>query len=594
MSHNNSQLEKYEIKKPDYEYINRDSKETSFSAHSPKRFVKKGDKWVGKSAIGRLFQRKHARIMFVGDITCFDKQFEAAKTQNGYDFSYEFDNVRPIFEKADLVVGNLETMIFPNAPYRSEKFVSEQNFHCNAPIEFLDAVRKAGFDVVTNANNHDLDTGAVGIGETIDNVEKMGLIQTGTFKTDKKRYEIIDVLGFKIAIVAFATEHNGKKNNLTSEGAQFLLNDYSEENSSKIIKEAKADGAELVFVCIHWGRENKTKNNDKQTQIADQLIEAGADCIIGSHPHVLQPFEIRVSSKSIVPVFYSLGNFVSHNVNNQKARSIIACIDLTRINGEIVIDCSYIPIFTAKQSLDKEYVVLPISENSSNAKNISIRDKITNVMGKEISINSEIDFPEYIDTNSESNSLEKPEPINCSELKSFPVIHDNGKFVYEINKDSCCINGLSPMNTAFSCSIKATFAERPVKNLKVGAFSGNNQLKKINFSKSLSVIPKQLCKDCKSLEGFQIGSRIAEIQTEAFSGCTSLTCVVIKDSVKKIESRAFAGCEKLISVKISSNILDIADDAFEGCNRATFYCPEDSYAEKYAKTHGFNVINMEL
>lgn len=594
MSYNNSQLEKYEIKKPDYEYINRDSKEASFITHSPKRFVKKGDKWVGKSAISRLFQRKHARIMFVGDITCFDKQFEAAKTENGYDFSYEFDNVRPIFEKADLVVGNLETMIFPNAPYRSEKFVSEQNFHCNAPIEFLDAVRKAGFDVVTNANNHDLDTGAVGIGETIDNVEKMGLIQTGTFKTGKKRYELINVLGFKIAIVAFATEHNGKKNNLTSEGAQLLLNDYSEENSLKIIKEAKADGAELVFVCIHWGRENKTKNNDKQIQIADKLIEAGADCIIGSHPHVLQPFEIRVSSKSIVPVFYSLGNFVSHNVNNQKARSIIACIDLTRINGEIVIESSYIPIFTAKQYSDKEYVVLPISDNPSDAGNISIKNKISDIMGKEISINSEIDFPEYVDANSESDSLIKQEPIKFGELKNFPVIHDNGKFVYEINSDSCCINGLSPMNTAFSCSVKATFAERPVKELKIGAFSGNNQLKKINFSKSLSVLPKQLCKDCKALEGFQMGSRIVEIQTEAFSGCASLTCIVIKDSVKKIESRAFAGCEKLISVKVSSNILDIADDAFEGCNGITFYCAEGSYAENYAKTHGFNVINMEL
>lgn len=268
--------------------------------------------------------------MFTGDITCFEKQFAEAQKDKDYDFSFEFEAVKPIFDKADLVVGNLETMIFPNAPYRTEKYVSEQNFHCNAPLEFLDAIRKAGVDVLTNANNHDLDTGAIGIGETIDNIERFGFIQTGTFKSDKKRYEIINVDGFKIAIVAFATEHNNKTCNLNSEGIEFLLNDYSKEKAKSIIKEACDDGAEIVFTCIHWGRENKLTQNNSQMKIAEDLANLGYDCIIGSHPHVLQPFTTIKTGDKIVPVFYSMGNFVSHNANNKKARSIIACIDLEK------------------------------------------------------------------------------------------------------------------------------------------------------------------------------------------------------------------------------------------------------------------------
>ena len=160
---NNEFLSEYEIKKPDYDYIERSYIGMKDTSHSPARYEKHNDYWVKKENKKGFFGKKKAKLMFTGDITCFEKQFEQAQNGEDYDFSYEFDAVRPIFEQSDLTVGNLETMIVPYAPYRTEKYVAEQNFHCNAPLEFLDAVYKAGIDVVTNANNHDLDTGAVGI-----------------------------------------------------------------------------------------------------------------------------------------------------------------------------------------------------------------------------------------------------------------------------------------------------------------------------------------------------------------------------------------------------------------------------------------------
>lgn len=591
----NEWLEKYEIKKPDYDYIDRDYIGMSDVTYDSARYVKNGDSWKSKKVTRKLFGKKHVKLMFVGDITCFEKQFEEAQQGKDYDFSYEFEKVQPLFAEADLVVGNLETMIFPNAPYRTEKYVSEQNFHCNAPIEFLDAIRKAGIDVLTNANNHDLDTGAVGIGETIDHVERFGFIQTGTFKSDKKRYEIIDVDGFKIAIVAFATEHNNKECNLTVEGADFLLNNYSKEKAANIIEAARKDGAELVFTCIHWGKENKLVHNEEQTEIATELAEMGYDCIIGSHPHVLQPFSTVEANGKKVPVFYSMGNFISHNANNAKARSIIACVDLERRGKNIEITCSYIPVFTSKSFGDKKYIVLPIKENTLNLKNAKKLMHIKKVVGNEIKIDNSIKYEDYSEKKDKSASKKKKaQEINLAKVKEFPFTYDDTKFTYIINRDEAILTGVSEECTTSSYTVPETILDLPITSVEEAAFAGNQIMKKMNFRKNVRQIKPRLFKDCKMLEGFQLAKTTKEIGEEAFAGCESLSAAVMKNGVKKIGPKAFAGCTNLRSVKIGPNVSEISDDAFEGCTRAVFYCEADSYAEKYANDHGFKVLNMKL
>ena len=596
MAHsNNAWLEQYELKAPDYDYIEREYVGMEDASYPPARYTKKGNIWVPKKLKNRLFGKKRARLMFIGDITCFEKQFEEAAQGDDYDFSYEFDKVRPIFNQADLVVGNLETMIFPDAPYRTEKYVSEQNFHCNAPIEFLDAIRKAGVDVLTNANNHDMDTGAVGIGETIDRVEKFGFIQTGTFKSDKKRYEIINVQGFKVAIVAFATEHNNKRCNLTREGVEFLLNDYSREKADRIIKEARADGAELVFVCIHWGKENKTVNNDAQERIAEELVELGYDCIIGSHPHVLQPFtKMYDEDAKEVPVFYSMGNFVSHNANNAKARSIIACVDIVRTGSRVDLEASYIPIYTSNNCGPKKYVVLPINAHAIDPRNIRKKQVIADVMGDEIELTTGVLYHECIEKPELPTPAKKDNKPNLSKVKEFPVAYDDGKFAFSIFEKAATLNGLSPEIATSSYSVPAKVLGKSVTELAPGAFEGNVNMKKINFSMSLSEISEGACRNCPVLEGFQLGSKIEVIRPEAFAGCVKLSAATMRTKVQRIESGAFRGCTSLRSVKIPANVTFIADDAFEGCEKAVFYCEADSYALYYAQAHGFKTVVMEL
>lgn len=585
-------LEKYEIKKPDYDYVNRGYIGMEHDRFSPRRYVFQNGEWFPKNA--EDFSLDLVRLMFIGDITCFEKQFEEAHQGEGYDFSYELEQVKPLFAQADLVVGNLETMIFPDAPYRTEKYVSEQNFHCNAPIEFLDALRKAGIDVLTNANNHDLDTGAVGIGATIDNVERMGFIQTGTFKTNKPRYEIIHVGGFKIAIIAFATEHNNKRCNLTSEGAQFLLNDYSREKAQELLSQARGCGAELVFTCIHWGKENKLVQNKEQETIAQDLADMGYDCIIGSHPHVLQPFAQLPSNGRSVPVFYSMGNFLSHNVDNPKARSVIACIDIKRENGKVGLHCTYIPIYTSKCFGDKKYVVMPVGAKPQDSGNIRKRNLIAKVIGDKIQINTEIVFEELVEHPVQQVKKEKTAAVDIENASVFPVMYDDGKFVYALYRSSASVAGLSPSATTSSYTIPAKLQELPVTGVRAGAMRGNQVIKKMNFGSNILVVNEEAFKDCILLEGFQLSRQTTEIMDEAFSGCINLSAAVMRNKVKKIGVRAFAGCEKLRSVKIPVSVTEIAEDAFDGCNKAVFYCETGSYAEQYAKAHGFAVVRMKL
>lgn len=573
----NGLLAKYEIKKPDYNIIDRSNNRLNNIQYPVERFV--DTKYEG---IGNLWEKRDVKsrnkavVLITGDITCFEKQLQSALCSGVYNFDASFDVIKNIFAQSDLAVGNLETMIYPSAPYGNEKYTSEQNFHCNAPMEFLDALRKAKIDLLTNANNHDLDTGAVGIGETIDNIRKFGFIQTGTFKDHTPKYVLLDVNKIKIAVIAFATEHNKKECNFTEEGIDFLLNSYSEESAKKIMIEARTRGADVVLVCIHWGQDSKSAENSMQQNIARKLIELGADCIIGSHPQVLQPFEIIEYQNKKVPVFYSLGNFISYNTTGAKSRSIIACIDVQKQDENIILGCSYIPVHTAKSYHGQKYVVLPMRKDTNNETDKKRLRLIEKTLGKSITINDDITYP-----------------VECEDKIQDEVKTSGKTFLYETADGYMRVTGLSSQCKALSYNIPAEIDSMPVREISCMAFQGNQIMKKINFGKNIEYVSEQAFKDCSMLEGFQLGKSISEIKYEAFANCLRLSCAVMGNQVKKIASRAFVNCKNLVSVKISAEMESIAHDAFEGCNQVVFYCPTSSYAEKYANRHGFKVINME-
>lgn len=586
----NAAFEKYEIKHAEYDYIAREATALTDKSFEPARYKKIDNVWT---SVNKSDPDKKTKVMFVGDITCFDKQFIEAQDGKNYNFDYEFDVIKDLFAKADLVCGNLETSIVPEAPYRGEKYVLEQNYYCNAPLEFLDAVRKANIDVVTTANNHDLDTGAVGLAETIDHIEKFGLIQTGTFKAIKPKYELIDVNGYRIAIVAFATEHNGKLENITSEGQKLLLNNYSQSAAKKIITEARENGAELVFVCIHWGTEHKLVQNPKQEKIAKELAQLGYDCIIGSHPHVLQPFATVEADGRSVPVFYSMGNFVCNSHAGSKSRSVVACIDLERKDGKAVLSCSYIPTVTSGYYGPKKYVVLPIGENASSRVNVTRLKYIKDVMGDGISITKDIEFAEQPETVVKSPAAKKITPPDLTKVNKFPVAYDDGTFCYALYSDHARVEGYSAdYKSVRTITVPKEVAGLPVTEFAERALEKEFEAKRISFRAETEVLSKGLCKNCISLEGFQFSSKMKVIAEEAFANCVKISGIVLKGQCERIESKAFANCVNLRSVKIDCDVTYIADDAFEECSDMTIYCAKGSYVDSYAKKNNIPVVYM--
>lgn len=307
-----------------------------------------------------------ALLMLTGDLMCQTRQQEAARTASGYDFRESFFYVKPILGEADLVIGNLEATLSEHAPYMAEQISVEGRPHLNAPASFLGALRDAGFDLVVMSNNHNCDAGVRGVYDTLDRVEDYHLLHTGLFRgPEEPRFTVVEVKGLRVGILSYATYFNHKEEHLTQEGRRVLLNPYDPETAARDMEAARAAGAEYLIVYIHWGQEYRNSPNEDQRRMARELADAGADYIIGSHPHALQPYEtVQSADGRRVPVVYSMGNFVSHQTKTVSKDTLILRLVLRRgADGQIrAEEEGYIPCRVFRSFLGREYVVIPVTE----------------------------------------------------------------------------------------------------------------------------------------------------------------------------------------------------------------------------------------
>ncbi len=273
-----------------------------------------------------------ARILLTGDLMCLRSQQLASYENGTYDFNTEYSLAKEIFEKADLVVGNLETCVSFSWPLTAQAKDVGGYPNCNAPATYLDALRYAGIDVCVTANNHCCDAGYLGILETNLMLDRYGLFHTGTFSSEKEdRFIIVNVNGIKVGILSYTEYFNGKNSSLTPFQREININEYSEEKAIRDIKAARDAGAEFVIVYNHWGTENKTSVNGDQQKHAQELADAGADFIAGSHPHVIQRAEyITASDGRRVLCIYSMGNFVSSMGSTENNDTMIMSLTVER------------------------------------------------------------------------------------------------------------------------------------------------------------------------------------------------------------------------------------------------------------------------
>lgn len=313
----------------------------SYEEHLETRFAAEAAQQAAVEEAMNSSQVESSELGAVAAITVPPLDFGVIPQPTGtWDFSQSFRYAKKILKEGDLVIGNLETMLSQSSPLGMQVHTLEGKPYLNAPLSYLDALKEAGFDMLTLSNNHNIDTGLRGIYETLDNVDAYKFLRTGMFRGEEEdRYIIVNVNGIKIGMVAYSSFFNDKDHNLTETGQEVLLNRYGIDKVRTDIKAAKKAGAEYIIVFMHWGAENTHETTWNQERYAYNIAKAGADYIVGSHPHAIQRYEIiETPSGKEVPVIYSMGNFVSHmkyDVNND---SLILQLNLERgENGKVKI-----------------------------------------------------------------------------------------------------------------------------------------------------------------------------------------------------------------------------------------------------------------
>ncbi|MBD5550595.1 MAG: CapA family protein [Lachnospiraceae bacterium] len=253
------------------------------------------------------FEKEDAEVSFVvfGDNLIHEPIYTYGLNHGGnFDFLYE--NVKEKIAESDIAVINQETPFVKD----SAEYGDYPRF--GTPMQVGEAIAEAGFDVVTCATNHALDRGASGVHTTKEFFTSHDILCPGIQtekETERKPYEIIMRKGAKFALFNYTYGLNG---NALPENCPFMV--HLLENEQQVredIKKAREE-ADFVLVFVHWGTENSTEIDDFQKKWADVFLDSKVDVVVGSHPHVLQPFEMleREDGHKML-VYYSIGNFVS-------------------------------------------------------------------------------------------------------------------------------------------------------------------------------------------------------------------------------------------------------------------------------------------
>ena len=373
--------------------------------------LSKGNK-KQETAAPAVEQQKDVTINMavIGDIMCHSTNFADAydKEKDTYDFSYVFSDIKNYIQNADIAIGNLETTF-------AGKEVGYSGYPTfNTPEQLAQNLVDLGLDVVSTANNHSLDKRYNGLVSTLDELDKVNLSHTGTYRSKEDQDKIItkNVNGINIAFLSFTYGTNGIP---VPSGKEYCINLIDEDLMLDQISKAKALNPDLICVSMHWGDEYKLKQNKNQEKLADFLFKNGVDIILGSHPHVLEPMEKRTITLEDGTtkdgfLIYSLGNFMSGQVIENTMNTIILQLQITKhSNNSITIDSvKYVPIFMYDKGAgqEKRYKIIDINKTLKAYENgdKTITDGLYNrLKAAKTKIESIVDIKEETDTTNNSN-----------------------------------------------------------------------------------------------------------------------------------------------------------------------------------------------
>ena len=266
-----------------------------------------GQNSTSLSADSALVKPQQITLLFVGDLMQHQGQIDAANAAaggTGYDYSDCFAQVKTRISAADVAIGNFEVTL-GGKPY--------QGYPCfSAPDEYLNAIRDAGFDVLLTANNHCLDKGQPGFNRTLQVLDSLKVPHLGTYRDAAERKEkfpfLLEKNGFRLVFLNYTYGTNG-----LAAKAPSVVNYYNPTIIKADLATARALKPDAIIAFMHWGDEYQLLPNNEEKELADLLFNEGVTHIIGGHPHVIQPLELRKDSLGRKHLLaYSLGNFISN------------------------------------------------------------------------------------------------------------------------------------------------------------------------------------------------------------------------------------------------------------------------------------------
>lgn len=301
-----------------------------------------------------------ASLCFAGDIVQHTPLNNDAYNRNGeYDFAYMYEYARKYFEAADYSACCIETTL-----NTKNHAISGYPQFCS-PDGVAYSLKEVGMDLIATASNHSNDTYQQGINVTLDVLDAAGLDHVGTYRTQEERNKnngilLKDINGISIAFLNYTYNTNfisideyPYAVNVFNKDYMGALSDINYEMVGADMKAARDMNPDLIVVMVHWGVEYVTTQTELQEDLADFLFEEGADLIIGGHPHVPEPMELREidngdGTTRTGYIVYSLGNFLSNQQDIYTNLTAIVNIDITKniTQDEITItNINYVPMY---------------------------------------------------------------------------------------------------------------------------------------------------------------------------------------------------------------------------------------------------------
>ncbi len=349
-------------------------------------------------------------IVFAGDMMGHGPQYNAAFDSSDGDYNYKpcFRFIKPFIDSADIAIANFEVTL------GGKPYVGYPTF--SSPDGLARDIADAGFDILALANNHCYDRGKKGLYRTLSKLDSLKILHLGEYRDSVERVSqypfIIEKKGFRIAFLNYTYGTNGilteKPNIVNYIDKKIILSDLAKADSMKV---------DYKIAIMHWGMEYERKPNKEQSGLARFMAMHGCNAIIGSHPHVIQTFELfrpdTADSSHVVPIFYSMGNFFSNQRNRYRDGGSMFSLTLEKKDKTRAIDCNYLPYWVFRGMLNNKYqfYVIPTTYYECNPDSIQLPDEDKNKL-KEFET----------DTKTQLSNLKESTFFTCDTLRDLKTL----------------------------------------------------------------------------------------------------------------------------------------------------------------------------